>query len=550
LPGAIVKSSIVLRIGAITIAATLSGTSALAQSTFQTITTIAPPPAAEVVPRRERGAPPRARRQDPEVPRLLLRPTLPEDDPYAPTEPEQQAGAEVPQDGVDPDFRGPTQPVDGVFVVGDPDPPVDGANPTVRDYRSDEERERFQGEPAGFDPRLYQIEIEPILDRRPRQLYSFQPYQPTGIRVGSFIVLPEIEFGLSWFSNVFTTPEARSDTVYDVRPSIRAVSNWRRHAAEFRATGTFSSFQKYDTENARIYTLEARARVDVTRHTNIGTLLSRDVTQESRSVLSATSSATERADVTTDRAAVTLNHRFNRLRVQLRGGIAATSYGDVELPGGGIQASDRDVETTTAALRASWEFKPALYVFAEVGLENRDFKTVALSDGLSRDSTGSRYRVGVSFGETGEYLRGEISLGYGKQSVRTQGLDDIDGILVDANLAWRPTRLTSLLFTSTTSFTDTDVAGSPGAASYRFGVEVQHQLRRNLLLSAGLQRGIQKYEGIDLTETDWTFATAVEYSINRHVALFGRYQHVAFSSDDADRDYNASEVRVGLRLRR
>lgn len=524
----------------------------MAQSAFETVTTITPPPAAQPVPRRERGAPQPAPRTETRTQPPALRPTVATDplDPYAPTAAGEQPGGPAAQDGASGQIRGPTQPVDGVFDLGEPEAPVDGANPSVRDYRSAEERERFQGPPVGFDPRLFQIELEPVLDRRPRQLFRFAPYQPTGIRAGSYIVLPEIEFGTNWRSNVFSEPNARSDVSFDVRPALRVVSNWRRHAVEFRARGTFSSFQRFDTENERLYTLEARSRLDITRRTNIGALISRDVTQESRSELSATANALERADVTTDRIAATLNHRFNRLRLQLRGAVSDTAYGEVPLEGGGTAVSDRDVRTTTAAVRASWEFKPTLFLFAEVGLDHRDFKTVALADGLSRDSDGERYRVGLSFGNTGEYLRGEISLGYGRQAPRDGRLEQISGILVDANLAWRPTRLTSLLFTGSTNFIDTDIAGSPGAISYRLGVELQHQLRRNLLLQTGLQHTIQSYEGIDLIERDWTATAGLEYSLNRTIALLGNYQYTHFRSDQPGRDYEASIFRLGMRLRR
>ena len=56
----------------------------------------------------------------------------------------------------------------------------------------------------------------------------------------------------------------------------------------------------------------ARGRLDVARRTNVQASVSRELTQESRSALDATT-AGDRADLTVDRATVAVNHRFNRL---------------------------------------------------------------------------------------------------------------------------------------------------------------------------------------------------------------------------------------------
>ncbi|MCB1510531.1 MAG: outer membrane beta-barrel protein [Hyphomicrobiaceae bacterium] len=529
---------------------------AVAQSSFQTVTTINPPPAAVAVPQRRRGAPVRRRATEEPTPTPPLRSSVGEPDADgtdpngAGTTTEGDTPLRGPQDG---DFTppdGPRQPTDGVIPTGEPRAPVDGADPSLIDHRTKEERDRLRGRPAGFDPALFQVELEPVLDRRPRQLFRFEPYQPTGIRIGSFVALPEIEFAGAYFSNVFNSTRARSDVALDIRPAIRLVSNWRRHAAEFSARGTLTSFQEFDTENLRAYTIESRGRFDVSRRTSVEGLVSRDVSQETRSSIDANAAAIERPTITTDRVALTVNHRFNRLRLQLRGAVAETRYGDAITATGIVSNTSRDVTTTTSAVRASWEFKPALFAFVELAFDGRTYQASPSSDGIRRDSTGQRYRAGISFGNTAEILRGEISLGYGQQRPDDRRLSEIDGVLVDANLGWRITRLTSLMFTASTDFTDATVAGSPGAASYRAGLEIQHSLRRSLMLTAGIGRVVQKYEGISLVESEWNTTAGFDYFINRNVTLFGRYRHVAFTSDVEARNYNSDEVRIGVRWRR
>jgi hypothetical protein len=58
------------------------------------------------------------------------------------------------------------------------------------------------------------------------------------------------------------------------------------------------------------------------------------------------------------------------------------------------------------------------------------------------------------------------------------------------------------------------------------------------------------YQGVDFTERELATLLGLEYILSREVTLFGRYRHIAFDSTDEARNYNADEVRVGVRLRR
>src|SRR5690606_35597821 len=138
-------------------------------------------------------------------------------------------------------------------------------------------------------------------------------------------------------------------------------------------------------------------------------------------------------------------------------------------------------------VRASWEFKPTLFAFAAIEGNERSFERPAASDNLSRDSQARRYRAGVSFGDTSEILRGELSAGYGLQDFDVPGVADIDGVIVEANLAWRINALTSLMFTAGTDLSETTTVGSGGVIEHRAGVEARHAFRQYLIGSAGIE---------------------------------------------------------------
>lgn len=444
----------------------------------------------------------------------------------------------------------PAADVDGRIEVDDPEPSLGPAAAVVHDARGESDRAAFERPPAGFDPRAFSIEPEPLLDRRPAQLFRFEPYEPLGIRVGSFILFPVAELGLAVFDNVFrTSGHPRRDIALEVRPGVRAVSDWSAHAVELRAEGIGTFHDDFPSEDDRGALIEARGRLDITRRTNIEALAAWELVPEARGSINAPIVAGERAEIGIVRAAASLNHRFNRLSVQFRGSIAEYDYSPQSSDLAVAADDDRDYLQKEAAIRTSWLFKPNLSAFGEIAINTRDYGP-ATSDGIERDSAGERYRLGVSFGSNDAILRGEASIGYGRQHFDAAGLPQIEGILLDANLAWRANALTSLLLRARTDITEAILAGSGGALSHMAGLELRHAFLRQLIGSAGARFTWLDYEGVVLREQELVGLLGLEYYLNREVTLFGRYEHIAFESSEPGRNFNADEVRIGVRVRR
>jgi hypothetical protein len=443
---------------------------------------------------------------------------------------------------------------DGIVDVGEPAPPVDGADPTLIDSRPREEAELFQSienPPAGFDPLLFQIEdIDPLLtDRRPRRLFTREPYDPVGVRIGSFVYFPEVEVAGEATSNVLRQTPAASDVAAEMRTRARLVSNWSVHALEFNATGLTSFHNEFPSEDDAAWRLEARGRLDVSRRTNLQGLIAHDVRQEGRAAIDA-SQFGDRAEVTTNSADLTLNHRFNRLSLQLRGSYDDIDFGPATAASpGGNSNDDRDTKVATQAVRTTWQFKPTFAMFAEFEADQRRYNVAAVSDGFSRDSNGERYRAGIDFGSTGQIVRGEMSLGYGEQDPSDPGLGTVEGILIDANVAWRMSDLTTLLLLARTDIFDTNTAGSAGVISQSLGVEARHSLRRYLVATAGITYTDQDYDDVPIHESILSTALGLEYYVNREWTLFGLWTHTDFDSNQPGGSWTADDVRLGARWR-
>jgi hypothetical protein len=378
--------------------------------------------------------------------------------------------------------------------------------------------------------------------------FALDPFPPIGTQIGSFTLFTTVESDVDYNSNIFASPEAVGDTALEVRPAARLASNWSRHALEFRASGDLSFHDRFQTEDDRAYIVEGLGRVDVTSRTNVQGFIAHEEAQESRSAINAESAGT-RPDVFVDRLRAAVNHRFNRLTVQLRGGIIDTSYGNNIFDGVVQSNADRNFTLYDQAVRPKWEFSPYLFLFSDIAFNQRDYEIPAFSDGIIRSSTGQRYRVGLSFGDIGEYLRGNISLGYGRQTPNSQELQVIDGLLIDADLTWRVTRLTTVQFTATSEAAETTTVDSGGVMERTYGLEGRHSFTTRFVGIAGLGLMTRDFVGADITESQITAATGVEYYLNRWAVLFGRYEHTVFDSSQPDSSYTVEQAQVGVRLR-
>ncbi len=194
----------------------------------------------------------------------------------------------------------------------------DGQDPVLWDSRLPQDSQPFERPPAGYDAEAFGVELAPIEDRRPDRLFRFEPWQPRGIRLGSFTVFPQADIGSAWVSNLFRSKPARADQALELRPSFRAVSNWRTHAVELRANVGLSFFDEHPREDDRAYTIDARGRLDVSRRTQIAAGLLRDVVQEARGTLESRLRGGARADVETNEARLQIDQR-----VQQAGGSTA-----------------------------------------------------------------------------------------------------------------------------------------------------------------------------------------------------------------------------------
>ena len=82
------------------------------------------------------------------------------------------------------------------------------------------------------------------------------------------------------------------------------------------------------------------------------------------------------------------------------------------------------------------------------------------------------------------------------------------------------------------------------------GLEARHAFRRYLIATAGLTYTVNDYDAVTIRENQLLSYLGAEYYASPELVLFARYQHLNFDSNEVNRDYEADEFRIGVRLRR
>ena len=483
----------------------------------------------------------------------------------APAGPDSGNNGDAADDGeADPDVGDGAQrlltrrPGDGDLSDREPQAPRDGIVPVEQPQISIDGDLDAADQMALDDPELEEtLRDQERLGRPIQQQRRFGPYQPVGVRVGSFILFPTLETGLSGSDNVFRSASNRkSDMFADVTVGATLTSNWRRHALEFRVQNARTYHQDYSSENDNRLDALARGRIDISRRSNIAGDVAYSYGQEARGAVNTPTAATgERPTVIQRRAGVEANHRINRLTLQLRGAVTENEYGTVPAaqdPLTGLSATstgnDRNYVQREIGGRAGWQFNPNLQLYADVVLNNRTHEAANAADGILRNSDGYRAQLGVAFDKRG-MLQGEASAGYASQTPDDGRLKSVSGFIYNGKLSWQPTGLTEVIVSATSDIGETTQAGSGGALTRTTGIEVRHALRRHIILVAGASYAVANYGGSSLKESSTVERLGLEYYLTREAALLAGYQHTSFETNGTTKGYEDNTVRVGVRVR-
>ncbi|WP_295172977.1 outer membrane beta-barrel protein, partial [uncultured Brevundimonas sp.] len=332
--------------------------------------------------------------------------------------------------------------------------------------------------------------------------------------------------------NVFAAKDDRQPaTTMRLTPDVVVRSHWSRHALETRARAEIARNLDFDSENTTDWSLGGAGRLDVVRGVDVTLAADYAHDHEARTAAGAGPAARRPIAFDLSSASLAATHMRGRVRLSAKAAVLRYDYRDgLNDVGAVIEQDDRDRTVARLTGRADYALSPATALFFQVARDDRDYRAVTGSP--ERSSSSHEVRAGVDF-ELGALVRGEVAAGYIRQDFQDPAYGDLDGFSGRARLSWFPTQLTTLTATAARSVEDTGVIGSAGALRTDLSIGVDHELLRNLILTAETAWSEDDYNGLDRTDTRFAAGFNAVYRLNRHYGLTAGLAYLDQSSSGA-----------------
>jgi hypothetical protein len=356
-------------------------------------------------------------------------------------------------------------------------------------------------------------------------------YQETGVRSGGIWLYPKLEGDVEYNDNIYATSTGEiSDEIFRIKPELVLQSNWSRNYFDLYGRASANEYAKNTSENTTDWDFGGDGRLDIVRGTDI-----RAGGEVARLTVPRTSSTSPSGALTPvqyyqDTAYVIGEREVNRFRMTLKGSWGSYTYNNVPAIGGGtIINTDLNHDEYDMSGRVDYALSPRTAWFVEGDGNWRPYHTAGILT-PQRSSEGYQFLTGANF-EVTSLIRGEIGVGYLKQMYDSPSYTDVGGFGLRGKLEWFPSELTTVTLTGDRSVQDSGIIGSSGYLATNIGAQIDHELLRNVILSASGLYGHDTYNGVDRGDSRYQAGISATYLVNRRVGLSAGY--VYFKQDSS-----------------
>jgi hypothetical protein len=384
------------------------------------------------------------------------------------------------------------------------------------------------------------------LGRPPEQ----SPFEPPGMRVGTFLLRPTLDQGIEWTSNATNTAGGSSDFVSDTTLRLDAASDWARHSASLDAYGTYRTSVTGSGFSEFRGAANAALGLDLGNALRLDTTLGYERKPEDASSPVDITGAIGRPLRQTLSASAGLEKAVGKLQFGLTGAVNRDTYGDVALAAGGtLSQADRNQTLYSMVLRGGYEVSPALTPFVEAELGRRLYDNATDSSGYSRSTNRYGARAGLAF-DLGEKLNGEVSAGWLSEKPDDARLSAVSGLSAAGNVQWSPVRGTIVSLTGSTQVEGSTTPGQSGSILYSSTLGVSRELRANLTGAATVGADWRRYAGTGDRDLTWSAEASLTWWLWRYAGIKARARHEQTTSTIAGRDSQTDSIYLGVTLRR
>lgn len=382
-------------------------------------------------------------------------------------------------------------------------------------------------------------------------------YDPLGIRAGSFLIYPYANLAEAYDSNVYAipSPAVKGDFYTDLAPGAAVRSDWNNHALNFDASGDIKRYASLVSENVSNGAVSTSGRLDILRDIYAAGGLGYQLAHEDRSSPNSAINAKNPIEYQVVNGNVAYVHEPGRLSLRVDASASDYNYNNAETATGAtIVETDRNRIEYMVKPRVSYEIVPGYHAFVQASGNERDYQAQFDQFGYNKSSKGYETDAGTAI-DLGRLITGEVFAGYLSQSYDDPRLKTVSGVAFGGNLLWNVTELTSVRFTLTRAVQETVVTAGGGATivdaaadlQTSASVSVEHELLRNVLLSAGAIFIQDDFQGIIRTDDNYEGDAGARYLINRNLSAGLDFSYRKRTSNVPGNDYEREIVTARLR---
>ena len=370
-------------------------------------------------------------------------------------------------------------------------------------------------------------------------------YSPIGIKSGGFTYYPRIPVSAEFNDNIFyTNTNKTNDTILTIAPELGIKSNWSRHALGLIARVGYDKYIDNDNESAGFYNLAGNARIDTYGFSNLFGGFELQGGSEPRGEELYLSSAAERVQFSYGGVNFGYKYEYNRLRATVGYKYNTYNYDDVKsVNGGTIDQDYRDRSEQSVEFKGEYAYSPSVAFFVSAA----PVKIKYDNSNINRDSDGYDVNVGSNF-DISELSRGEIKLGGFSRNYDNPLFKKASGFSLDSKFEYFPTRLTTITLTGNSGLRESAELNSSGYKYTSFGIRLDHELMRNVLLYGNIGTSSSDYSDIDRTDDRFNVGVGAVYKLNQNISIVSSYNNLTLNSSgiNAVREYKDNSFKVGI----
>jgi len=372
-------------------------------------------------------------------------------------------------------------------------------------------------------------------------------YDPLGVRLGAFRLDGLVDVGPGFDSNLFgRKTNVQSDGFVDQNVGLNLRSDWTTHAVGAEATMNARQYFSNSPLDYQDWSAGGFGRYDFSIDTSLEGRY-----RHTRDHLDVFSFDVQAAGIgqpvpyDSDEVTVTGNTRFNRVGLLGTGVYRTYRFQDVTIGGVNSQTSLNDFNTAIGAVGVSYAVAQGRSVTGVVRLQDISY-TNSISH--NRNSFTWEALAGFEYDFDGVW-QGSIAIGWRHREYEGPGIKPLEGLAVEGLLTWLPTQLTTVRFNVSRTIDESIRRDAVSFQRLQGGVTVDHELRRNIILSANARIDHRDYESPNQSATDALLILTTRYLLNRNVQIIGSYSYSRrLESSGGLPEYDRNLVQLRLRF--